>query len=398
MLDCNGYYLITDDPSAQFNSIMDKDVQPLKNPRARQDVFASPALRDFWYPVAPLHRLAQGPVSIVLLGESLVIWLAAPGQPAAVRDRCSHRHVALSLGKVQDGTLRCPYHGWAFAADGRCVHRPQIPAAKIPASCHIPGFACQARYGHAWVCLGEPRSDIPFFPEGDDPAFRRIDCFYEEWKTSALRVMENELDMAHFPFVHTTTFGDETAPQPVELEVTDRGPYQIGVHARLQVVADALQAQNTGMAAGTSSRTMDIVWHMPFTIQITIRYASGLRHTIINSSVPIARDRIQVVQFHFRNDREQDVPTEQLLQMERRIVAEDRRVLEAIDPFLDLDDSPEPHLLTDRAGLLMRRKIRALLDDQIPRDASHRQAANRDDAQGSASAIGGEAVRADVQG
>ncbi len=378
--------------------MMDKDVQPLKPPPARQDVFADAALRDFWYPVAPLHRLEQGPVPMSLLGESLVIWLAAPGQPAAIRNRCSHRHVALSLGQVRDGTLRCPYHGWAFATDGRCVHRPQIPTAKIPPSCHIPGFACQARYGYAWVCLGEPRSDIPFFPEADDPGFRRIDCFYEEWKTSALRVMENELDMAHFPFVHSTTFGDEHAPQPVELVVTDRGPYQIGVHARLQVVADALQAQNTGMAAGTSSRTMDIVWHMPFTIQITIRYTSGLRHTIINSSVPIARDRIQVVQFHFRNDGEGDVPTEQLLQMERRIVAEDRRILEAIDPYLDLYDSPEPHLLTDRAGLLMRRKLRALLDGQIPRDTSQRLETQLDDAQASAPAVGGEAVRPDVKG
>jgi phenylpropionate dioxygenase-like ring-hydroxylating dioxygenase large terminal subunit len=329
-----------------------------------RDVLSSPALRDFWYPVAPLHRLEQGPLAITLLGERLAVWLAAPERPAAIRDRCSHRHAALSLGPVQDGSLRCPYHGWGFAADGQCVQRPQLPLAKIPPSCHVPGFACQARYGYAWVCLGEPLTDIPFFPEGSDPAFRRVDCFYEEWKTSALRVMENELDMAHFPFVHGATFGDEAAPHPVELVVTDRGPYEIEVHSRLQVVADALQAKNTGMAAGSSSRTMDIVWHMPFTVRLAISYASGLRHTIINSSVPIAPDRIQVVQFHFRNDREEDISTAQLLEMERRIVSEDRRVLEATDPYMDIYENPEAHMPTDRAGLLMRRKFRALLDGQ----------------------------------
>lgn len=337
---------------------------------ARPDVLSSPALREFWYPVAPLRQLEQGPIHISVLGEPVAIWLAAPGQPAAIRDRCSHRQVALSLGQVKDGSLRCPYHGWAFAPDGSCVHRPQLPLAKIPASCHVKGFACQARYGHAWVCLGKPRTDIPLFPEGSDPAFRRVDCFYEEWKTSALRVMENELDMAHFPFVHGTTFGDPSAPQPVELEVTDRGPYEIGVHARLQVVADSLQASNTGMAAGTSARTMEIVWHMPFTMRLAIRYASGLRHTVINSSVPIARDRIKVVQFHFRSDREEDVPTEQLLAMERRIVAEDQRILEALDPDMDIYDSPEAHMPTDRAGLLMRRKLRALIEGQLPSPAA----------------------------
>ena len=194
------------------------------------------------FQLAPLHRLEKGPLHITLLGERLVIWLAEPGRPAAIEDRCSHRHVALSLGQVRDGTLRCPYHGWAFAADGKCVHRPQLPLASIPTSCHVRGFTCQARYGYAWVCLGSPRKDIPFFPEGEDPAYRRIDCFYEEWKTSALRVMENELDMAHFPFVHRTTFGDESAPQPVELVVSDAGLYEVSVHARLQVIAEELQA------------------------------------------------------------------------------------------------------------------------------------------------------------
>lgn len=336
-----------------------------------QEVFSSPALRDFWYPVAPLRRLEQGPLAISLLGERIVIWIAAGGQPAALRDRCSHRHVALSLGQVKEGTLRCPYHGWSFAGDGRCVHRPQLPLAGIPSSCNVKGFACLARYGYAWVCLGEPRTEIPVFPEAEDPEFRRIDCFYEEWKTSALRVMENELDMAHFAFVHRGTFGDEAAPQPVGLTVIDRGPYEIGIHTQLHVVANQQQSTNTGMAVGSSKRTMDIVWYMPFTVRLAISYSSGLRHVIINSSVPIAHDRIKVVQFHFRNDREEDVPTERLLAMERLIVAEDQRVLEATDAFMALDPHAEAHMPTDKAGLLMRRKFKALLDG-LPHPAAAR--------------------------
>ena len=115
---------------------------------------------------------------------------------------------------------------------------------------------------------------------------------------------------------------------------------------------------------------MDIVWHMPFTLRLSIRYTSGLHHVIINNSVPIAPDRILVVQFHFRNDREEDVPTEQLLAMERRIVAEDRLVLEATDPDVDIYESREAHMPTDRAGLLMRKKLRQLVSGQMKRDGT----------------------------
>ena len=61
------------------------------------------------------------------------------GKPAALRDRCAHRNMRLSLGKVQQGRMECPYHGWMYASDGACVAVPsltenrELPAARVDA-------------------------------------------------------------------------------------------------------------------------------------------------------------------------------------------------------------------------------------------------------------------------
>ena len=87
----------------------------------------------FWYPVLPMADLAAGPRAFTLLGQPLVLWLSADGKPAALRDRCCHRSAQLSMGVVQNGCLRCPYHGWAYDRQGRCTLVPQLgPEATLP--------------------------------------------------------------------------------------------------------------------------------------------------------------------------------------------------------------------------------------------------------------------------
>ena len=68
-----------------------------------------------------------------------MLWRDAQGVARAMRDNCVHRGTALSLGKVEGGEIVCPYHGWRFAADGRCVHIPQFEDPKrVPATACVP--------------------------------------------------------------------------------------------------------------------------------------------------------------------------------------------------------------------------------------------------------------------
>lgn len=65
------------------------------------------------------------------------------------------------------------------------------------------------RYGYLWTTLGEPAGDVPPIPEADEADRRRVICGAISVRASGLRIVENFLDMAHFPFVHTDILGAE---------------------------------------------------------------------------------------------------------------------------------------------------------------------------------------------
>jgi phenylpropionate dioxygenase-like ring-hydroxylating dioxygenase large terminal subunit len=335
-------------------------------------VTQQPVFQNFWYPIIPLNTLTDGPQAFTLLGQPLVVWLNAAGQPAAVRDRCCHRTARLSLGSVDQGHICCPYHGWQFDEQGVCVKVPQLrPDDPIPDRYRVESFACQEKYGYVWVCLGEAIAPIPEIPEADTIGYRLIPEFYEPWNCAGLRVMENEMDLAHPTFVHTDTFGSAEHPVPDSLDLVETD-WGIRVMGTLGVVNPELQQKNLKMDAGQTLRTLEMDWFMPFTVKLKICYPNGLEHIIVNTMTPIADGRSQMVQFCVRNDTEADTPAQEVIAFDRHVTLEDRRILESTDYDVPLVLSREEHMLTDRPGILVRKKIAALLkahgEQEITRD------------------------------
>ncbi len=317
--------------------------------------------RRFWYPVIPLQRLIAGPQPFELLGEPLVIWLDNEGKPAAVRDRCCHRTAKLSLGKVDQGRICCPYHGWEFDASGACVRVPQLKeGCAIPANYRVDAYRCVERYGYVWLCLDEPLMEIPELPEANDSGYRLIPEFYEPWQCAGLRVMENELDLAHPTFVHTKTFGSEDHPTPDEMEITETD-WGIHVFGKLGVVNPELQQKNLQMDEVQTLRTLAMDWFMPFTIKLKITYPNGLEHIVVNTMTPVSDRTSQMVQFCLRNDTEADTPAQDVIAFDRAVTLEDKRILESTDYDVPLMLSREEHLFTDRPGIMIRKRVAALL-------------------------------------
>ncbi|MGP1387012.1 MAG: aromatic ring-hydroxylating dioxygenase subunit alpha [Thainema sp.] len=324
-------------------------------------VTQQPVFRRFWYPVIPLQQLENGPQAFTLLGEPLVLWLDQNGQPAATRDRCCHRTAKLSLGRVDQGRICCPYHGWEFDATGACVKVPQLaPDKAIPATYRVDAYRCTERYGYVWVCLEEPIADIPDIAEAENENYRTIHEFYEPWQTAGLRVMENELDLAHPTFVHTGTFGSEEHPVPDSLAIDDTD-YGIHVSGLLGVVNPEQQQQNLKMSEKQTVRTLEMDWFMPFTIKLKIIYPNGLEHIVVNTMTPISDSCSQMVQFCVRNDTEADTPAQDVIAFDRAVTLEDKRILESTDYDVPLSPSQEEHMLTDRPGVMIRKKVAALL-------------------------------------
>ncbi len=322
-------------------------------------VTQQPVLRRFWYPVMPLADLER-PARFELLGQKLALWRDASGLPVALADRCCHRAARLSAGAVVEGCLRCPYHGWSFNGRGVCVDVPQIQGP-APASYRVPAYRCTERYGYVWVCLDpEPLLPIPAIPEAEDPANRLIPQFYEPWRCSGLRLMENSFDNAHFSFVHGASFGNQQQPAPAssEIRLLETG---LVMRAVIEVVNPPLQQQNLQIAAAKTVRTADSTWHLPFARTLKITYPNGLMHLIFTAATPISDSISQIIQFCVRNDTEADAKAADIVAFDRQVVLEDRAVLESTDYDTPLRISAEQHIPSDRPGILMRRQLAALL-------------------------------------
>ena len=121
----------------------------------------------------------------------------------------------------------------------------------------------------------------------------------------------------------------------------------------------------TGTSAPTTTRYMRNAWFMPFCRTLDIEYPSGLRHIIFNSATPIDDGSIQLVQILLRNDREEDCTTQELIDWDAAIIAEDREILESTDPdaIVDVSRKIEMHMPSDRPGILMRKRLLALLQE-----------------------------------
>ncbi|WP_207458157.1 aromatic ring-hydroxylating dioxygenase subunit alpha [Azospirillum sp. SYSU D00513] len=319
-------------------------------------------LRKFWYAVMPVHRLNDGPKPFRLLGEDIVLFLDAAGRPAALKDRCCHRTAKLSKGWCEKGTLVCGYHGWAYDRGGEVVKVPQVSSEPVESGFSTPAYHCEERYGYAWVALEDPIQPIFEIPEENDPGFRRIFQFYDEWKTAPLRMMENSFDNAHFSFVHRATFGqpDQPKPQRYDIAETDYGFYAAST---VEVKNPPEAHRVTGTSDPVTSRKMVNHWYLPFSRRMDMEYPSGLRHIIINCATPIDDGRIQLMQLLYRNDTEKDCPTQILIDWDWKITFEDKEVLESTDPdaTIDISRKVEAHMASDRPGIIMRRRLLELL-------------------------------------
>ncbi len=84
-------------------------------------------LRRYWWPVWFSDRIKGKPVPVRLLGEEFVLFRNPAGALGLVDRACPHRGAGLELGRVEADGIRCCYHGWKFAADGRCLDMPAEP-------------------------------------------------------------------------------------------------------------------------------------------------------------------------------------------------------------------------------------------------------------------------------
>jgi phenylpropionate dioxygenase-like ring-hydroxylating dioxygenase large terminal subunit len=317
---------------------------------------SSAALANSWHPVARSVEVAVEPVAVKLLGRNVVLWRTPSGAVFAAADRCPHREAPLSIGSVQDGCLTCAYHGWTFGDEGRCVRVPSATdGVPPPPRAHLEPYGCEERYGLVWVCLGTPSAPIPCIGQERDPSFRRINTPVEVWQSSTTRMVDNFLDITHFPFVHVGTFGrgQDTVVPRFELRQLDDGYYGY----RYEVLADnTIGSLVSGQTEQVVHRVMTSGFSLPFVVRSTIEYDSGLEHVLLLLSTPIDDDASYFTFVVGRND-DFSVSAEEIIRFDLAIGAEDKRMLEQVKGVLPLDQTTLVSVAADKCSVEWRRQL-----------------------------------------
>jgi phenylpropionate dioxygenase-like ring-hydroxylating dioxygenase large terminal subunit len=165
-------------------------------------------LKNCWYLAAWSEEVANGlPFARTLAGEPIVLYRVRE-QVVALLDRCPHRFAPLSLGSVEDGNIRCAYHGIAFGPDGRCIANPHGIA---PRSVRTSAYPVVERHSAVWIWMGKPS----FADPGLIPDLSFIDAVPPKTLVKGLiptaanylLVADNIMDLTHADSLHPSTLG-----------------------------------------------------------------------------------------------------------------------------------------------------------------------------------------------
>ncbi|MFV0525025.1 MAG: Rieske 2Fe-2S domain-containing protein [Acidimicrobiales bacterium] len=219
-------------------------------------------LRRYWHPVGLAGDATDRPRQIRVLGEDLILFRDRTGRTGLVHPRCTHRGTSLLYGRVDEAGIRCCYHGWAFAVDGRCTDQPCEPDnGPNRDRFRQPWYPTQERYGLVWAYLGPPERK-PLLPrystfEGlgpheqlftDDGNIGSGRYFQGDVPFNWFQHFENILDTAHFLWLHVFHSGSQFGSRYGEFDTLDFQPWE-------RLVDSTFDVTDTGVA---TSRTMPL--------------------------------------------------------------------------------------------------------------------------------------------
>jgi phthalate 4,5-dioxygenase len=173
--------------------------------------------RRFWQPVLLSTQLPEPdgpPVRLKILGEDLRAFRSTDGTVGVVSPRCPHRGADLFFGRNEHGGIRCAYHGWKFATDGRCLDLPTMdpgPARiKAEQNVRLPAYSTREQNGFIWAYLGPPEM-IPPLPELEFATLPATHVYVSKklQQCNWAQACEGGLDTAHFSFLHMALNDDE---------------------------------------------------------------------------------------------------------------------------------------------------------------------------------------------
>ena len=165
-------------------------------------------IRNAWYVAAWDREVTEEALlSREILGEKLIFFRRADGTVTALSGVCPHRYASLSMGRLDDGTVHCGYHGLGFDKTGACVHNP---FGTPPKGMRLRSYPVIERFSAVWIWMGDREgADPALLPDFsfNDPDHHFVGQGYLLVRAGWELEVENILDLSHIQFLHPTTLG-----------------------------------------------------------------------------------------------------------------------------------------------------------------------------------------------
>jgi len=304
---------------------------------------------NFWYPICTTEELtAKAPIRAELLGVRLVAFRDIENNACVLSDTCIHRGASLAKGKIVDGCVQCPYHGWQYDGDGKCVKIPTQQGKKPPARAKIDSYPVCERYGVVFAFLGDlPEAERPPLPLVDEdgqegweisgPIVFEVNAYFE-------RSVENGMDPIHNEFVHPAQGAPAVEEERFSVDTSEWGSrFEVayGEYAQpeaRQKVAKTGDTETEGLRAGS--------WHIgPNTLITGIHLPGNNSFVQYFFEAPIARDKTRIFFVNARNNNLGTDQDEWINATFMNIAQEDRNVIEELWP-VGTPDTLTKELLT----------------------------------------------------
>lgn len=182
-------------------------------------------LKNQWYVAAWSEDVSRTPLARVLLGEPVMLFRREDGTAVALEDRCPHRNLPLSEGRLVGDSVECGYHGLIFGCDGVCSHVPG--QSEAPDWARVRAYPLVERQGWLFFWPGDPANADPslvpdYHHRLDDPDWRAVTG--QTYARCGYRlILDNLLDLSHLSFVHGSSTGNADVAENAVLS-TDELP------------------------------------------------------------------------------------------------------------------------------------------------------------------------------
>lgn len=333
-----------------------------------------------WYIAGWSSEITSTPLRRKLLGQDVLLLRTSSGDVKALKALCPHRQMPLWEDHLAGDKLVCPYHGAVFATSGQCV---SLPFQKhIPGSMDLKCFPVIEQDPFVWIWADpETSADMtclpdttPLFSDGTEKLLFGTGTCHVQARSQI--VLENLFDQSHISFTHPASLGIRTCDErPAKACAIIEDSTHLCFHHPLRAspTSDAIAAMFPGIGPHMGVRSRAELFGVSLVVAAGSEIVSCNDEGQIQDVVGrleflhgITPETDTTTHYHFAILRDfatdSDDLSDQYASRNREVIAEDVRVLNAIEPYLDQTQArDEPNFTTDAEAIHVRRRIENLL-------------------------------------